>query len=340
MMLGAVLAWQGRPEQAEPWVQRAERTVTAEADPAAALGVLHLRGVQELARGRDLSAVAAFQATERLARHLAVPHLLVTQARALLLFSLVRLGDTTRAEDGLAELGEQDRELGEVRIAQAALQLAKNDPYAAAAALVPVLAVSASLFRRSWLTGAFLLEAIARNALGDRAAAERALERALDLAEPDSTLLWFLLQPAPSLLKDHARHRTSHASLIAQIDILLATRNSAAPGPGPRAPLEPLSSTEIRIMRYLPTNLTGPEIARELSISRNTVKTHVRNLYAKLDVHTRAEAVTRARALGLLAPTPVSAMTVAPGPASRRHTVSKRAVRTAVPSRHHEAVSR
>ena len=60
-------------------------------------------------------------------------------------------------------------------------------------------------------------------------------------------------------------------------------------------------------MRYLPTNLTGPEIARELSISRNTVKTHIRNLYAKLGVHTRTEAVTRARALGLLAPPPRAA---------------------------------
>jgi LuxR family maltose regulon positive regulatory protein len=304
MMLGAVLAWQGRPGDAQPWVQRAERTVRAEADPAAALGVLHLRGVLELASGRDLHAVAAFQAAERLARHLAVPHLLVTQARALLLHTLVRLGDTTRAEDGFAELEEQDRERGEIRIALAALQLAKDNPHAAAAALAPVLDGSASLFRQSWLAGAFLLEAITRDALGDRGAAERALERALDLAEPDSTLLWFLLQPAPGLLKDHTRHRTSHASLIAQIDSLLAARNSAPPLAGPRAPLEPLSSTEIRVMRYLPTNLTGPEIARELSISRNTVKTHTRNLYAKLGVHTRAEAVTRARALGLLAPSP------------------------------------
>lgn len=86
---------------------------------------------------------------------------------------------------------------------------------------------SASLFRWSWLEGAFLLEAITRDALGDRTAAERALERALDLAEPDNTLLWFLQQPAPALLGQHARHRTSHASLITEIDNLLAARNSA-----------------------------------------------------------------------------------------------------------------
>jgi LuxR family maltose regulon positive regulatory protein len=308
MIRGAVLAWQGRPEEAEPWVQHAERALRAEADPAAALGVLHLRGVQELARGHDARAAAAFQATERLARHLAAPHLLATQSRALLLHTLVRLGDTKRAEDGFAGLGEQERERGEIRIAHAALRLATDDPDGAAAALAPVLDGSATLFRWSWLAGAFLLEAITRDVLGDRTAAEHALERALDLAEPDSTLLWFMLQPVPTLLGHHARHRTSHASLIAEIHSLLAARSSAPPPAGTRAPLEPLSSTEIRVMRYLPTNLTGPEIARELSISRNTIKTHIRNLYAKLGVHTRTEAVTRARALGLLAPSAASGM--------------------------------
>jgi len=56
------------------------------------------------------------------------------------------------------------------------------------------------------------------------------------------------------------------------------------------------------VLRYLPTNLTAPEIAGELSVSRNTVKTHMRNLYAKLGAHRRAEAVARGRDLGLLAP--------------------------------------
>ncbi len=56
------------------------------------------------------------------------------------------------------------------------------------------------------------------------------------------------------------------------------------------------------MLRYLPTNLTAPEIARELYVSPNTVKTHIKNLYAKLGTHHRAEAVERARALGLLAP--------------------------------------
>jgi LuxR family maltose regulon positive regulatory protein len=58
----------------------------------------------------------------------------------------------------------------------------------------------------------------------------------------------------------------------------------------------------MRVLRYLPTNLTAPEIARELYVSRDTVKTHMRSLYAKFGTHSRADTVARARALGLLAP--------------------------------------
>jgi LuxR family maltose regulon positive regulatory protein len=154
---------------------------------------------------------------------------------------------------------------------------------------------------RSWLVAAFLLEAIARDALGEPAAAGRALERALDLAEPDGRLLWFLLYPAPDLLERRARQRTAHAALIAQILDLLAG-NRPAPPAGPQPSLEPLSHSELRVLRYLPTHLSAPEIARELSVSTSTVKTHMRNLYTKLGGHSRAEAVERARALGLLAP--------------------------------------
>ena len=58
------------------------------------------------------------------------------------------------------------------------------------------------------------------------------------------------------------------------------------------------------MLRYMPTNLSAPEIARELSLSVHTVRTHIRHLFAKLGVHGRTEAVERARTLGLLAPSP------------------------------------
>ena len=68
--------------------------------------------------------------------------------------------------------------------------------------------------------------------------------------------------------------------------------------------VDPLSQSEIRVLRYLPTNLSAPEIARELSVSVTTVRTHIRHLFVKLGVHRRTEAVAQARALGLLAPSP------------------------------------
>lgn len=65
---------------------------------------------------------------------------------------------------------------------------------------------------------------------------------------------------------------------------------------------EPLSGAELRVLRYLPTNLPVPAIASELFVSASPIRTHTRHLYNKLDVHTRAQAVDRARDLGLLAP--------------------------------------
>ena len=114
------------------------------------------------------------------------------------------------------------------------------------------------------------------------------------------------------LLERHAQRHTAHAALIADILSLLAGRKLAPPPAGP-PPLEPLSDSELRVLRYLPTNLTGPEIAGELYVSLNTVRTHMRHLYAKLGTHRRAEAVARARALGLLAPSPHRGQAARPG---------------------------
>ena len=173
-MLGTVLVWLGRPGEAEPWVQRAERTIRPEAEPAPALAVSYVRGTLELARGRDADALDAFRAAERQAGHLAAPHYLVPLTRAMQLHALVRLGELEQAEQALADLGDQDRERGETRIVAAVLRLAQHDPRAAAAALAPVLDGSAPLIRAGWLVEGFLLEAIARDKLGDPAAAEHA----------------------------------------------------------------------------------------------------------------------------------------------------------------------
>ncbi len=308
MALGTILTWQGRLDEAEPWVQRAETTLTADAQPATGHVIRYLRGLLELARGRDADALAAFRAAEPLARRLAAAHYTVPRARALLVHALVRLGDTDGAEQALAELSDHDRGHGETRIATATLRLAQGDPHAAVTALAPILDRAPCVLPWIGLARAFLVEAIARDALGEAAAAGQALERALDLAEPDTALSLFLLHPAPGLLERHARHGTAHTALIAEIQDLLAGNRSALP-PGSQAGWArsrgldvSLTDSETRVLRYLPTHLTGSEIAKELFLSVNTVSTHMRHLYAKLGVHNRREAVDRARTLGLLAP--------------------------------------
>jgi len=313
-VLGIMLAWQGRADEAEPWVQRAERTLTAETQPAEGLAIRYLRGMLELVRNRDAEALAAFEAAEQLARRLVGPHYLIPRTRALLIHSLIRLGQTERAGQFLAALSDQDRSRGEIRSAAAELWLAIDNPRAAVAELAPVLDGPVPAYWQVWLMRFYLLEAIARDALGDAAAADAAIERALDLAEPDGVLLPFLIYPAPGLLERHVRRRTAHAALVAEIRDLLAGTQAAPPPSRPGPLLEPLSGSEVRVLRYLPTNLTVPEIARELSVSPNTVKTHMRSLYAKLGSHRRAGAVESARALGLLAPAGIRAGPASPAP--------------------------
>jgi LuxR family maltose regulon positive regulatory protein len=103
------------------------------------------------------------------------------------------------------------------------------------------------------------------------------------------------------LLARHPRDRTAHASLLSTILDMLAGSSPEEPAPL----LDELSDAELRVLRYLPSNLKAPEIASELYVSPNTVRTHLRHIYAKLDVHTRGDAVSRARELGLLSPTPM-----------------------------------
>jgi len=103
-----------------------------------------------------------------------------------------------------------------------------------------------------------------------------------------------------------AGRHAAHAALIAEVLSLLAG-NEREPPVAPTHLREQLTESEIRVLRYLPTNLRAPEIATDLCLSVNTVRTHVRHVYEKLAAHSRIEAVERARALGLLAPSSLRA---------------------------------
>ena len=300
LALAMTTLWQGRLDHAEEWLERAERVLRPEVEPSAGVSLYQARALWESVRGHDKRAFAALEDADGLRELLVTPHPLVTGTHALLLETLVRAGETEQAERILEEVGEKERESGQVRTALAALSLAEGDPAAASAWLAPVLD-GAARATSPWLGLAYLIEAAARDG-PDSSSSGPALERALDLAERDGALLPFLLHPLPELLERH-RRQTSHAALVSEILAMVAgTKRREASQHGQEADFEPLSESEARILRYLPTNLSAPEIANDLYISVNTVKTHLRHLYAKLGVNRRSEAVERARALGLLAP--------------------------------------
>ena len=302
IVLGSLMVWRGRLDEAGPWLERAERIQRQFMQPTAALMMYASQGLLAFARGRDAESVAAFRDAQGMEELLVTPHILATRARAASLEVLIRVGEREQVEQALARMGEEVRQSGEMRVVVAALRLSQSDPEGAAEALAPVLDGSRPLEAPQWAIQAQLLEAIARDALGDSGAASRALERAFDLAEPVGFLLPFLLHPAPELLERVSRFRTAHASLISEILNVLSGRKQTA-GTKHSEPLkEPLSDSELRVLRYLPTNLQAPEIAAELFVSVNTIRTHMRHVYAKLGVHTRAGAVERARELGLVAP--------------------------------------
>ena len=319
-VLGGAMVSQGRLAEGERWLGHAARILRPDVEPAVGMHLHYARGGLEMARGRHADAIAGFRAAWQLAETLVTPHFLATPMRAHMLQALVLLGETGRVERSLAELDPNEREGGEMRNAIALLQLVQHDPLGATAALAPVLDGSVRV-HPVWVVAALLLEAIARDELGDPAAG-RAIERALDLAGPDHMLFPFLTYPVPALLERHARDCAKHAPLVAEILSLLSQAGVPWSPPGGQPPMtreglggiappritesprltEPLSQGETRVLRYLPTNLSAPEIARELSVSVNTVRTHIRHVCGKLDAHGRAEAVTRARGLGLLAP--------------------------------------
>jgi LuxR family maltose regulon positive regulatory protein len=110
-------------------------------------------------------------------------------------------------------------------------------------------------------------------------------------------MLPFAMTVSRELLEALPRHQTAHAALLTDIlDFLSGGHRGVAP----RGPAEQLSPGEFRVLRYLPTNMSRPQIATELSVSVNTVSTHIRSIYAKLGAEDRSAAVHRARALRLL----------------------------------------
>ena len=302
--MGAYDAWQGRFDEAERWLDRAEQALRPEAMATAGLLLYVARALVHIGRGRHEEALAVLRRAERLEAQLVGEHVLAVQVRQLLVQTQLHLGDTAGARATLDGTPDEERGSGEARAALASLHLADGDAGAAAAALAPAWDGSAPVHGDVTLVHALLLEAIARDRLGERRTAEAVVERALELAEPDGLVLPFLMTPVHALLERHPRHSTVHAAFLSDVMDVLAGSSPRVRESARDERAEELSEGERRVLGYLPSNLSAPEIGAELYLSANTVKTHMRHIYAKLGVHRRTEAVDRARDLGLLGPSP------------------------------------
>ena len=301
VMAGMALVRMGRFADAERHLDRAEEALRDGADPGTEVLLHHARGMLRFGEGRFQEALAELARAQRLERLLAGGHVLLVDVGSRALQVQVRMGDTGAVREALADSSPEQRHRAGMRIALGALELAEGNPERAVEALAPVIDGSAPALSGRWArVEALLLDATARDRLGDRRAAEESLEAALELAEPEALILPFMLWPSRELLERHPGHRTAHAALISTIRDALA--GHAAPRRGSAPLLEELSDAELRVVGYLPSNLTAAEIASELVVSTNTVRTHMRHIYAKLDAHSRSEAVARARELGLVAP--------------------------------------
>jgi LuxR family maltose regulon positive regulatory protein len=217
-----------------------------------------------------------------------------------MLTTQARLGMTREARAFLATLDDEQANSGEVGNARAVIFLAEGNPGAALDVVQDVLDGTAPAVGYVTLVEAHLLAGLAHRELGDHRAAYQAAERALALAEADRLVLPFAITGSGGLLAALPRHETAHAALLTDIlDVLDGSAKTASDRSSPQQ-AEELSPSELRVLRYLPTNLSRPEIATELSVSVNTVNTHIRNIYAKLHAQDRSSAVQRARDLRLL----------------------------------------
>jgi LuxR family transcriptional regulator, maltose regulon positive regulatory protein len=299
---GADAYQRGEFERAEGLLsQAASAADTAEAPVGVAVGLLQAlslatAGSSSAGRGalKLLAIRAAMDESDDIPEALDVA-LDVAEVRVLM-----AAGEVEQARASLAAARKRAPERPELLVRRASIELRDNQPGLAAASLEQVLgpaAESGEQVHPATLVEAWLLQALVEQSNGDQQVAGASLDRALELAEQEPFRDAFLLNgPAVRELLEHQAQRgTAHPALL---EMLLD--GVGQPQSGKLELDEPLTQRELRILRYLPTMLSNAEIGAEIFVSLNTVKTHLRSIYRKLHASGRADAVDRARELGLL----------------------------------------
>ena len=300
MTLAGTMVLLGEFDEGERWLRRTERALQTDTGPDIRLLLHQTAGMLHAGRGRHREALEEFSTAERLASRLERSQALASQMTGWRLAAQARLGRPGEARAALTAIEDERSGSGEIHNARAVIALAEGDPAAALAALAGVQDGTAPVLGYATVVEAHLLAGLAHRELGDQRAANQAAELALALAESDRLILPFAMTGSAGLLESLPPHQTARGPLRADILDVLRGSFPAAKEQSSLPSAEALSPGELRVLRYLPTNLTRPEIAGELSVSPNTVSTHLRSIYAKLQVSDRSAAVRRARELRLL----------------------------------------
>jgi LuxR family maltose regulon positive regulatory protein len=156
-----------------------------------------------------------------------------------------------------------------------------------------------------WVIEALVLEALAHQAMGQTDRALTAVSEAVPLAEPEGYVRTFVDEgePMATLLGQVWRHGVSPhyvGTLLAACRAGLPAMSVGSQATPTHLLYEALTERELEVLRLIDAGLSNREIASRLYVSLNTVRTHTKNLYSKLAVHSRTQAITRARDLGLL----------------------------------------
>jgi LuxR family transcriptional regulator, maltose regulon positive regulatory protein len=194
----------------------------------------------------------------------------------------------------------------ELPISQARVHVAQGDPATALAVLEPLHQhAEAKGWADEQLT-VMVLQAIAHHAQGETDTAEHLLSEALALANPGGFIRLFVDEGVPMarLLYEALAHGVEPASirrLLAAFPVVEAAQTTASPLKGSESEwVEPLSARESEVLQLIAEGLTNQDVAARLYLSLHTVKVHARNIYAKLGVTSRTQAVAKGKALGIL----------------------------------------
>jgi LuxR family transcriptional regulator, maltose regulon positive regulatory protein len=221
-----------------------------------------------------------------------------------------RLGDALgwAREQGLSVADDLSylREFEHVTLARALLaqyKIERSEPalYEATGLLERLLEAAERGDRPGSVIEILVLLALAQQMLGNIPAALVPLERALAIAEPEGYVRRFVDEGPPMAVLLETAAEQGIAPNYAR-RLLSAFGNTEDITTTEQVLIEPLSGRERDVLRLLATDLDGPDIARELVVSLNTVRTHTKNIYAKLGVNNRRAAVRRAEELDLMRP--------------------------------------